>query len=152
MPRLTPLDQLAAALVRGHERAKKSALGKWDAIDEAASELDSLATRVRPHRDRVLADLELFAQSFLPSGFAMEVRTHLREAAPWETWTRTVHPFVVELRYSPSMENQQRESYNLVIDRVAKEDDEWRIVSFYDDATRARAQRESEMLAKARAR
>ena len=64
---------------------------------------------------------------------------------PFETWTRTVHPFVLELRWSSSMENQTRESTHLVLDRVAKEDDEWRIVSFYDEAGRTKAKREAEM-------
>ena len=104
----TPLDQLAAALVRGHERAKKnlpSASFQVDPIDDAVDELASLVTKVRPHRDRVLEDLALFLRGTLPSGYAMEVRTILREATPWETWERTVHPFVLELRWSPSMEN-----------------------------------------------
>ncbi len=148
----TPLDQLAAALVRGHERAKKNAKSasfQVDPIDDAVDELASLVTKVRPHRDRVLEDLALFLRGTLPSGYAMEVRTILREATPWETWERTVHPFVLELRWSPSMENQQRESSHFIVERIAKEDGEWKIVAFYDEPRRAKAKLEAEMRAKA---
>jgi hypothetical protein len=150
IPAATPLDRLAAAWVRAHAHARTHT----DAAgEEDVSELELLLTTRAPFRGRALEEVRIFARTEVPAGHAMEIRTKLSGAAtPFEGWTRAVHPFVFELRWASSAENQQRSSVHLTIDRVAFEDGEWRVVSVYDEPSLSRARREAELHDKARGR
>ncbi len=146
-----PLERLAAAWVRAHGAANE-ALRSGGSDEDALFDLRALVTVCEPMRSRALADLPLVARSPLPVGFGMEIHVHLgAESTPYEGWKHTLHPFVFQLRYSPSMDNQQRESFTVTIDRVGRDDEGWRVISVYDEKARAQAKMIAEMLEAQRA-
>ncbi len=145
------LQQLAEAWLDAHLRGREALL-RGDDVDAQIAGVVPLLTTREPWRASALADARLFVRTFVPFGSGLHVVARPTDAyEAFEPWSRAVHPFEYVLRHSATMDAPRFEETSMRIDRIAEEGGEWRVVSIFDAAGRARAEMEAQLLDRARA-
>lgn len=98
--------------------------------------LDTI-TRHEPYRSRVLADGRLWLGIPLLAGIGLEYELVEPVVEPFGQWSESISGLKIRLTWARDMTGQEIDYRFETIHRVAYEDNQWRLLSLWDDATRA---------------
>lgn len=94
-------------------------------------------TRHEPRRTQALADARIFLGIPLMAGIGLEFEIpEPIEMVPFGQWAQTVSPLRIRLTWMRTMAGDIIDSSQTTIACVGREDGEWRIISFFDEADR----------------
>ncbi len=104
---------------------------------DVPAELLDVITQCQPHREQALADARIWLGMPTMTGIGLQVDVvepiHI---APFDDWGESISPFPMKLRWSRTMDAGFTDESTAVIERIAYEDGQWRIISFFNDADR----------------
>jgi len=108
----------------------------YEPVDVPPELVDTI-TAVEPYRARALSDARIYLgiPSLVGAGFSIRV-DHV-ECAPHEGWSRSISPLSFRACCRTHIEGRVPQSYSGAWDRVALEDGRWKLVSLWDESTRA---------------
>lgn len=111
-----------------------------DDLPDISEALAATITRRQPYRDRAIEDAKLWCAGPKPLGFGMELIFHsCLEPEPFEEWELSIARLAFELVWFDSMDLQGtgRNRAPCVWQRVAFEENEWRLVTMWDERDRS---------------
>jgi hypothetical protein len=60
---------------------------------------------------------------------------------PFDSWTKTIHNLTVQIEYCERMDGTDWCRYNVKIQRIGREDGDWKIIEVFDETEREEMQK-----------
>lgn len=104
-------------------------------------------TSVEPFRAQVIEDATLYWAMPMPFGFGMELFVPENiEISPFQNWQETIRNFTAKMEYCEDMSGRECYRYEVKLERIGRENDEWRIIEIFDQTERAQTTKVFEFL------
>jgi hypothetical protein len=95
-------------------------------------------TNVEPFRALAIEDARLHYALPMPFGFGMEI--YFPDSVtlfPFQNWKKTIHNLTVQVEYCERMDGTDCYRYGVKIQRIGREDGDWKIIEVFDETERA---------------
>lgn len=104
-------------------------------------------TNKEPYRSQVVADARMFLSIPLLFGIGAYIEISKPvDSIPFHDWQQTISPLKAILHWSRTMSGDNSEYHDIEMNRVAFEDDQWKIVRIWDDKGREQTIQAIEMI------
>jgi hypothetical protein len=104
---------------------------------DVPAELVGAITQRRPYRTQALADARIWLGMPTMTGIGLQVAVvEPVRIAPFEDWAESISPFPIKLRWSRTMDAGFTDEGTAVLHRIAFEDGQWRVVTFFNNTDR----------------
>lgn len=101
----------------------------------------SRITSVEPFRARAIEDAGLHFALPMPFGFGMEIFfPETVKLVPFQNWNRTIQNLNVQVEYCERMDGTNCYRFNVGLERVGREDDDWKIIEVFNPEQRGQMQ------------
>ena len=117
---------------------------------EIPQPLMNTITNKEPYRNQVLADAKILLR--IPTGCGIGINVEISkpfEIVPFQDWEQAISPLKAVIHWSLTMSGDNSQSNHTEIDRVAVEDDRWKIASIWSDKEREETIKQIEMIREA---
>lgn len=99
-------------------------------------------TKVEPFRAQAIADAQLHFALPMPFGFGQEIYFPAAvEVVPFREWQETIQNLSVWIEFCERMDGTNLCRYTIGIERIGREDDNWKIIEVFNEAQRAELQK-----------
>jgi hypothetical protein len=96
-------------------------------------------TDCEPFRSQAIEDAKIYYSMPFAIGFGMELFfPDAVEIVPFQSWRETIHALNAQMKYCERMDDADYIGYEVRLERVGREDGEWRIIEAFGAGERGR--------------